>query len=55
MIHVAEPQWSELEPKLFSKSWTMCIDALSEVHWMTHFPLVRDMLVRLMMTKEIVQ
>jgi hypothetical protein len=50
MIHVSEPQGSELDPKFFSESRTIIIDTLGEVRWTeTHYPLLHDMLVRLMM------
>jgi hypothetical protein len=55
MIHVPEPQGSELDPKFFSESWTIFIDTLGEVRWTeTHYPFLHDMLVRLMMMREVV-
>lgn len=55
MKHVPEPQGSELDPKFFSESRTIFIDTLAEVRWTeTHYPLLHDMLVRLMMTREVV-
>ncbi len=55
MIHVSEPQGSELDPKFFSESRTIIIDTLGKVRWTeTHYPLLHDMLVRLMMMREVV-
>ena len=56
MIRISGSQWSNLKPMFFSESSTMCIDTLVEVHGKaSHYPLLRNILVRLMMTKEIVQ
>jgi hypothetical protein len=55
MIHVSEPQGSELDPKFFSESRTIIIDTLGEVRWTeTHYPLLHDRLVHLMMMREVV-
>ena len=54
MIHVPEPQGSELDPKFFSESRTIFIDTLGEVRWTeTHYPLLHDTLVSLMMMREV--
>lgn len=56
MLHVSELQWSELDPKLFSESWIILIHIVGKVCWTeTHYPLMHDILVRLIMTKEIAQ
>jgi|GEM_PF-1009811 len=55
MIHVPEPQGPELDPKFFSKSQTIFIDTLGEVRWTeTHYPVLHDILVHLMMMREVV-
>lgn len=55
MIHVPEPQGSELDPKFFSESRTIIIDTLGEVRpTETYYPLLHDTLVRLMMMREVV-
>jgi len=55
MIHVSEPQGSELDPKFFSESRTIFIDTLGEVRWTeTHYHLLHDILVHLMMMREVV-
>jgi len=55
MIHVPEPQGPELDPKFFSKSQTIFIDTLGEVRWTeTHYHLLHDILVHLMMMREVV-
>ena len=55
MIHVHEPQGPELDPKFFSKSQTIFTDTLGEVRWAeTHYPVPHDILVHLMMMREVV-
>lgn len=49
------PQGPELDPKFFSKSHTIFIDTLGEVRWTeTHYHLLHDILVHLMMMREVV-
>lgn len=55
MIHVPESQGPELDAKFFSKSQTIFIDTLGEVRWTeTHYHLLHDILVHLMMMREVV-
>jgi hypothetical protein len=56
MMHISELQQSELDPKLFSESWIIFIQIIGKVYWVdNHCPPVRDVLVILIMTKELVQ
>ena len=57
MIHVPEPQRSEPETKLLSKSSIMmCFNTLRRAHWTeTRYALLCDMIVSLEVTKELVQ
>jgi hypothetical protein len=55
MIHVPEPQGPALDSKFFSKSQTIFIDTLGEVRWTeTHYPVLHDILIHLMMMREVV-